>query len=133
MKRFLTKLLVKFFSYIFKCFWGFVHFLQFLHPKKHPKIVIGLWKSCIIRQIYFHCLKYMLRFLTKLLFEVFCQICEDFWDNVQFLQCFRPNRHQKITTGSLNKCGILQTCLCSLEHIIGFLTKLRYKLCFEYF
>ena len=59
------------FCHICQYLWGYVPFYHFGTPQTTQKIIIDLWKRCGIRQVYFHCLKYMLRVLTKLWFKFF--------------------------------------------------------------
>ena len=83
------KLLVKF------CFGNSWRFLRFCSlymifgPKNLSKVIIGLWKKCDIKLMYFYCLKYMLR-VFWLLFNSFCHICKKSLGNVQFSRCFIP-------------------------------------------
>ena len=93
--RFPTRLLVKLCFGHFGIFLKFYSLLRFLHPKNHPKNNHRSLKRCSIRQIYFHCFKYMLRFLTKLLCKFFYHISEYHWRNVQFLRCFLPKKAKK--------------------------------------
>lgn len=83
--RFSTELLIKLFL---QFFWNILKvlfaFYNFCTPKTIQKMVTDIWKRCGIRHIHFRCLKYMLTFLTKLLFKFFCHICEYFFGNVQF-------------------------------------------------
>ena len=65
-------------------------------PKATQKIIPPLWKGCGIRQIYFRCLKYMLRFFKKLRFKFFCHTREYFWGYILFTILALQKATQKI-------------------------------------
>ena len=115
---------------IFEYIKGYIHVWQFLHPKSHPKIIIGLWKRYSISQSYLCLLKCMLRFLTKLLVKLLLSDLLIFLRCVQFWLRICAQKYQKTATVPLNGCGIVWIWLCPLDFILKFPTKWLVKACF---
>ena len=96
------------------------------------KIIGGLWKRYGISQSYFFCLKYMLRFSTKLLIQLSLPYLLLFLKLYSVLIMFSPQKHPKIVTGPLNGYGIVWIGVCP-EYLLRFPTKLSVKLHFRDF
>ena len=114
-------------------FWEFLIWLMdmflfydFGTPKTTQKITTALWKRCGIRQIYFHCLKYMSRFLTKL-FSFFCHIFECFWGYVPSYDFGTPKITQKTSIALWKRCRIRQIYFRCLKYMLMVLKKLWFK------
>ena len=119
------------FSNIFKVIFQLhIYVWQFLHPKNYPKIIISLWKRYGITQSYFGRLKYMSRFLAKLLVKLFFSNLLLYLELCLVLAVSSSQRYPQIVTGLLNGSDIVWIWLCPLDYISRFPTELLVKVGF---